>query len=100
MFLGVQAVIAQSFARIHLANLINFGILPLMFKEEGDYRVLEQGDEIEIEVGDLGDKVTLINKTKKKEIPLIPLLDEREKILVRNGGALPFVKGKGLAWGD
>jgi aconitate hydratase len=94
MFLGVQAVIAQSFARIHLANLINFGILPLIFKEEGDYQVLEQGDEIEIEVGDLEDKVTLIDVTKKKEIPLIPLLDEREKILVRNGGALPFVKGK------
>jgi aconitate hydratase len=94
MFLGVQAVIAKSFSRIHLANLINFGILPLIFKEEGDSQVLEQGDEIEIEVGDLGDKVTLINKTKKKEISLIPLLDEREKILVRNGGALPFVKGK------
>jgi aconitate hydratase len=96
MFLGVQAVIAQSFARIHLANLINFGILPLIFKEEGDYQGLEQGDEIEIEVGDLGDKVTLINRTKKKEIPLIPFLTEREKILVRNGGALPFVKRKGF----
>ncbi|HUL30891.1 MAG TPA: aconitate hydratase [Thermodesulfobacteriota bacterium] len=94
MFLGVQAVIAQSFARIHLANLINFGILPLIFKEEGDYRVLEQGDEVEIKVGDLGDEAILIDRTKKKEIPLIPLLDEREKILVRNGGALSFVKGK------
>jgi aconitate hydratase len=94
MFLGVQAVIAQSFARIHLANLINFGILPLIFKAEGDYQVLEQGDEIEIEVGKLGDKITLIDVTKKKEISLIPLLDEREKILVKNGGALPFVKRK------
>jgi hypothetical protein len=55
---------------------------------------LEQGDEIEIAIGDLEDKVTLINVTKKKKIPLIPPLDEREKILVRNGGALPFVKGK------
>ncbi|HVP77122.1 MAG TPA: aconitate hydratase [Thermodesulfobacteriota bacterium] len=94
MFLGVQAVIAQSFARIHLANLINFGIVPLIFKEEKDYQLLEQGDEVEIELGDLGDRVTLINVTKKKEIPLRPLLDEREKMLVRNGGALPFVKGK------
>ncbi len=94
MFLGVQAVIAQSFARIHLANLINFGIVPLIFEEERDYQVLEQGDEIEIEVGDLGGRVTLTNVTKKKKIPLIPLLNEREKILVRSGGALPFVKGK------
>ena len=94
MFLGVQAVIAQSFARIHLANLINFGILPLVFKEEEDYRALEQGDELEIAVGDLGDEVTRINVTKKKEIPLIPVVDEREKILIKRGGALPFVKGK------
>jgi aconitate hydratase len=94
MYLGVQAVIAQSFARIHLANLINFGILPLIFKEESDYRVLEPGDEIEIEVGDLGDHVTLIDLTKKRKIPLIPVVDEREKVLVRSGGALPFVKGK------
>jgi aconitate hydratase len=99
MFLGVQAVIAQSFARIHLANLINFGILPLIFKEENDYQALDQGDEIEIEVGDLGEEVTLINVTKKKKIPLIPLVDEREKILLRNGGALPFVKGKGSGLG-
>ncbi len=94
MFLGVQAVIAQSFARIHLANLINFGILPLVFKEEKDYEALGQGDEIEIAVGDLRNGMTLINLTKKKEIPLRSLLDEREKTLVRIGGALPFVKGK------
>ncbi len=94
MFLGVQAVIAQSFARIHLANLINFGILPLIFKEEGDYQILDQGDEIEIEVGDLRDEITLIDVTKKKKIPLTPMVDEREKILLRSGGALPFVKGK------
>jgi hypothetical protein len=55
---------------------------------------LEQGDEIEIEVGDLGDHVTLIDLTKKRKIPLIPVVDEREKVLVRSGGALPFVKGK------
>jgi len=51
MFLGVEAVIAQSFARIHLANLINFGIVPLIFKEEGDYQALEQGDEMRLRSG-------------------------------------------------
>ena len=95
MFLGVKAVIAQSFARIHLANLINFGILPLTFKEEGDYEAIERGDEIEIEVGDLGSRVTLINKTKNKKISLIAPLSEREKIVLRKGGALPYVKEKG-----
>jgi aconitate hydratase len=95
MFLGVKAVIAQSFARIHLANLINFGILPLTFKEEGDYETIERGDEIEIEVGDLRSRVTLINKTKNKKISLIAPLSEREKIVLRKGGALPYVKEKG-----
>ena len=95
MFLGGKAVVAQSFARIHLANLINFGILPLTFKEEGDYETIERGDEIEIEVGDLGSRVTLINKTKNKKISLIAPLSEREKIVLRKGGALPYVKEKG-----
>lgn len=94
MFLGIQAVIAKSFARIHLANLINFGILPLTFKEEGDYQKVEEGDEIEIEVGDLGNTVTLINKTKNEKAILVVPLDEREKVLVKEGGALPFVKRK------
>lgn len=94
MFLGIQAVIAKSFARIHLANLINFGILPLTFKEEGDNQKVEEGDEIEIEVGDLGNTVTLINKTKNEKAILVVPLDEREKVLVKEGGALPFVKRK------
>jgi aconitate hydratase len=97
MYLGVQAVIAKSFARIHLANLINFGILPLTFKDEGDYQAIDQGHEIEIEVNGLGNTVTLINlinKTKKKTIPLMVPLNEREKELVQNGGALSYVKRK------
>ncbi|MDI7260166.1 MAG: aconitate hydratase [Thermodesulfobacteriota bacterium] len=92
MFLGVKAVIAKSFARIHLANLINFGVLPLTFKEEEDYQRIEKGDEIEIEVGDLGDTVILTNKTKNEKILLIVPLDEREKVMMRHGGTLAFVK--------
>jgi len=94
MFLGIKAVIAKSFARIHLANLINFGILPLTFREEEDYQKIEKGDEIEIKVGDLGNTVTLINKTMNKKILLTVSLDEREKVMIRCGGALPFVREK------
>jgi aconitate hydratase len=94
MYLGVRAVIVKSFARIHLANLINFGILPLTFKDEGDYREVSQGDEIEIEIDGLGDTVSMINKTRSKAVPLIVPLNEREKELVRKGGALSFVKSK------
>lgn len=96
MFLGIKAVIAKSFARIHLANLINFGVVPLTFKKEEDYDAIAQGDEIELEVGDLmGDEVSLMNKTKGKKILLALPLNERERRIVRAGGTLAFVKGKG-----
>jgi aconitate hydratase len=95
MFLGVQAVIAKSFARIHLANLINFGILPLTFKREEDYETLSRGDELELEVGDLkADEILLMNKTSGKRILLSLPLNERERRIVKAGGALAFVKGK------
>ena len=48
MYLGLKAVLAKSFARIHATNLVNFGILPLLFENEGDYDRVEQGDELEI----------------------------------------------------
>ncbi|MGQ9777789.1 MAG: aconitate hydratase [Thermodesulfobacteriota bacterium] len=95
MFLGIKAVIAKSFARIHLANLINFGILPLMFKKEEDYEALSQGDEIELNVGDLkADEVVLINHTRGRKILLSIPLNERERKIVKAGGTLPFVKGE------
>jgi|GEM_PF-1632175 len=48
-YLGVQAVIAESFARIHAANLVNFGIVPLTFDDPRDLEVLEEGDTLSIE---------------------------------------------------
>jgi aconitate hydratase len=92
MFLGIQAVVAKSFARIHMANLINFGILPLTFKEEGDYWKIEQGDEIEIDMEDLKKEIHLINRTKNEKISLLASLDEREQSVIRLGGTLPFIK--------
>jgi aconitate hydratase len=94
MYLGVRAVIAKSFARIHLANLINFGILPLTFKEDESYQGIDQGDEVEIEVNDLGDTLLLLNQSKNTRMELIVSLSEREKEMVKNGGALSMVKRK------
>jgi aconitate hydratase len=95
MFLGIQAIIVKSFARIHLANLINFGILPLIFKEEEDYQNVEPGDEIEMEVGNLKESaITLFNKTKKKEIILTVPLGERQKEIMKQGGTLTYTKRK------
>jgi len=92
MFMGIKAVITKSFARIHLANLINFGIVPLTFKEEGDYQKLSPGDEIEIDVSNLSTMATLHNKTTGEKIGLIPAVNEREKEMLKAGGALPLAK--------
>jgi aconitate hydratase len=82
MYLGIQAVIVKSFARIHLANLINFGILPLTFKDEGDYQWIDQGDEVEIEVDDLRIRLPFSIKTRIERCRLVGPLNERERELV------------------
>ncbi len=96
MYLGLQAVIAKSFARIHRANLINFGVLPLLFKSEGDYEKIEQGDRLLIRdvigsiKGDQNFKVE--NLTKGYDFEVISNLNDREKDLILKGGLLPYVR--------
>ncbi len=98
MFMGVRAVIAKSFERIHTANLINFGILPLTFANEADYGKIEQGDELEIpsvrEVLRAGKPMLVRNKTKGVEIEVRYELTERQKAIVLAGGTLSFIKSK------
>jgi len=78
-YLGIKAVIVKSFARIHLANLINFGIVPLTFENKEDYNKIEQGDHFEIDLITLDTgKVILKNLTKNIEIPLTHSLSETE----------------------
>ncbi len=68
MYLGVKAVVAKSIERIHAANLVNFGILPLTFADPGDYDAIQQGDEVELpDVAarvERGEPLTLVDKTK------------------------------------
>ena len=97
LYLGVRAVIAKSFARIHAANLINAGILPLTFKNADDYDKLSQGDELEI-VG-LFDALkngnaTLINKKTNEKFYLISDFSERQQKMLLAGGLLKFTKGE------
>ncbi len=99
MYLGVKAIIAKSVERIHAANLVNFGIISLSFKNMADYDKLEQGDEIELP--DLKTKlqnnepVTLLDKTKNLKIELGYNLSKRQKDILFEGGLLPYtVKGK------
>jgi len=92
MYLGVRAVIAKSFERIHTANLINFGILPLTFCVESDYNHINQEDILEITdtkktlAGD--GKFMMKNKTKGIAFYVTCTLSERQKQILLAGGAL------------
>ncbi len=94
-YLGVKAVIVKSFARIHRANLINFGILPLIFSDPSDYDRIEQGDMLEISLDSLPHELTLRNITKGSEYKLKHDLGEEERKIMMIGGLLPWIKKKG-----
>jgi len=93
-YLGVKAVIVKSFARIHLANLINFGIVPLTFNDPADYESIDLADKLEVIIGELQGDVKLINRTKDKEIELTHSLSQLDAKILKTGGKLPWVKAK------
>jgi len=96
MYLGVKAVIAKSMERIHKANLVNFGIIPLKFKNESDYDTVDQNDELVIEnIHSLlkKDKPLIVkNKTKNRTFEVEYELSEREKMILLAGGTLNYIK--------
>ncbi|MHB1605120.1 MAG: aconitate hydratase [Leptospirales bacterium] len=95
MYLGVKGVITKAFARIHLANLINFGILPLTFVNEGDYDKVDANDVLEMDTTNLGSKsLTLRNVTKGIDIPVTHSLTARDLEIVQAGGTLAYVKSR------
>lgn len=96
MYLGIKGVLAKSFARIHKANLVNMGILPLTFVDKNDYELIGQEDELQVvDLRDQisnGNQVIIKNLSKDKEIVLQHDLTERELKLVLAGGLLNYVK--------
>ena len=96
LYLGVKAVITKSFARIHCANLINAGILPLNFKDEADYDKISQGDELSmpnIKNEILADKpVILQNLTTGESYELKYELSKRQKDIILAGGLLNYTR--------
>ncbi len=98
MFLGVKAVIAKSFERIHSANLINFGIIPLMFKIETNYDEIDSGDEIQIpnirEVVSKNEPLIVKNLTKGKDFEVHYELTQRQRDILLAGGMLSYIKNK------
>ncbi|MBN1522844.1 MAG: aconitate hydratase [Spirochaetales bacterium] len=96
MFLKIKAVIAKSFARIHKANLINFGILPLEFQNSADYDTIDEADELVIvdvrkNLKD-GNTLVIVNKTKNREFTVVHTLGGRFLDILINGGLLNTIK--------
>jgi len=96
LYLGIKAVLVKSFARIHRANLINAGILPLCFINEDDYNKIDANDELSIDniIDSLktGSTLTIINKTKDIKIPVNCELSKRAVDIVLAGGLLSYTK--------
>ena len=95
LYLGVRAVVAKSFARIHAANLINAGILPLTFKNPEDYDRLNQGDALRLDdvfAGMDRGEITLTDETTGAAIPLTCAFTARQKAILKAGGLLPYTK--------
>ncbi|WP_028990604.1 aconitate hydratase [Thermithiobacillus tepidarius DSM 3134] len=93
MYLGVKAVLVKSFARIHLANLINFGILPITFVDEADYERVEQGDQLAVDIRNLtvGGSLVVVNQSRNLEIKVAAqIASQRDLELIRSGGALAW----------
>ena len=97
LYLGVRVVIAKSFARIHVANLINAGIMPLTFENPEDYDALNQGDRLSLSgvyQGMEDGKMLLTDETNGKQIPLVCAFTERQKDMLKAGGLLAYTGSK------
>ena len=95
MYLGVRVVITKSFARIHIANLINAGIMPLTFENPDDYDRLTQGDMLSLSnvfEGMESGVVVLTNETTGEKINLTCSFTDRQKKILKAGGLLAFTK--------
>ena len=95
LYLGVKAVVAKSFARIHAANLVNAGILPLTFKNPDDYEKCTQGDTLSLENVFAGmENGEIILNVNGEKIPLVCSYTKRQIDILKAGGLLAYTKGE------
>lgn len=96
LYLGIKAVIVKSFARIHVANLINAGILPLTFANEADYDRISLGDELCLpdvrERLSKGEAIALENRTTGETLPLVSNFSSRQAAMLLAGGLLDYTR--------
>lgn len=93
-YLGISVIMAKSFARLHLANLVNWGILPIVFKNDADYERISQGDILEVDCSGLkeGTNVRVYNKTKDEVYSLSTPLCQQQLNAVKAGGFINMLK--------
>lgn len=97
LYLGVRFVMAKSFARIHRSNLINSGIIPLVFADPADYDAIALNDELVIENAPAqieNDVITVKDLTSGKEFKMVPGLSDLEKKMILAGGKINMIKGE------
>lgn len=96
MYLGIKAVLAKSFARIHAANLVNFGIVPLLFDEAADYESIAEGDVLFLDFSALAPDapVRVENRTKKTSFSTHHALSALDIEMLKAGGKLNYIKNK------
>ena len=96
MYLGIKAVVAKSFARIHAANLVNFGIVPLLFDEAADYEAIAEGDVLFLDFSALAPDapVRVENRTKKRSFSTHHALSALDIEMLKAGGKLNYIKNK------
>ena len=95
LYLGVKGVIAKSFARIHKANLINNGIVPMTFENEADYDIIDKFDDLEIDnvLDGIENGILVVKNVSKDKTFTVKLdLTERDKAILRAGGTLNYAK--------
>lgn len=96
LHLGIKAVVAKSFARIHVANLVNAGIVPLTFKNPADYDSIDMFDDLELpdirKAIESGSDVVLVNKTKNQTYTLNSAVSERSADILLSGGLLSYTR--------
>lgn len=94
-YLGIKGILAKSFARIHMQNLVNFGIIPLIFNNEDDYDDIQQGDKLRIRKlreNLPSNELSVENLTRNKLYPVKHNLSQREIKVLIDGGLLPHIK--------
>lgn len=96
LYLGIKAVVAKSFARIHVANLINFGIVPMTLKNPDDYDKIAEGDQLTIEgfaeAIQGKDEAVLVDQTNGTRVTLCLTLSPRQRKILSAGGLLNYTK--------